>query len=429
MGKVNAILLLLLTSIKAINAFNDDYCWSNYVSPGYPCCKEGHYTKYSSDSNGDWGVTSGNQWCGIVYDRCKVVESTFGKKCCEYANVNVTNHRQDQDGIWGVHYDDAMEKELDRCYISESHETFLDRETIDETRTEWIKFKKNWENTYRFDFERLSVSPGTDETELNFAWYGQSKYDGYIRFGEITDDKIDYKTFPAKIELIGSRPTLLKNGTIVTNDYYSYKTTVTGIERNKKYQYQRMNGVKWEDPIPFNTLDSDNFNIFFFGDVQIGASAHHITASNGYSKDMSRSEAVRNDAFNWNDTISKIRTLTNKPSVILSLGDQVDTEHDHNVDSKETLIKHEQQFAGFLLPSLLQQVPTAVAVGNHEAWGDSIRYHFNVPNPLIRPSYISNFKGKDDWVDGYNYFFKYNSVLVVVLETSWSKCVDYKKNY
>lgn len=58
--------------------------------------------------------------------------------------------------------------------------------------------------------------------------------------------------------------------------YYQNKVTVTGIERNSVYYYQRYINKIWENPVEFKTNDPDNFNFIFVGDPQIGGSNDRI---------------------------------------------------------------------------------------------------------------------------------------------------------
>jgi len=203
--------------------------------------------------------------------------------------------------------------------------------------------------------------------------------------------------------------------------YYTNKVTVTGLLRNSVYYYKRKLNDIWEDPIQFTTRDPDNFNFIFFGDPQIGGSKNRLSVANR-TQPLTVLEGTRNDAFNWNISVMKSFEFTGGPSLVMTAGDQADSECTDN--QEESFINQEIQFNAFLLPELLKTVPMAACVGNHEANTDNFRNHFNAPNALTDPIYIKN--GFEGPVPGYNYFFKYNNVLVVVLETNNSNCDDFK---
>jgi len=72
----------------------------------------------------------------------------------------------------------------------------------------------------------------------------------------------------------------------------------------------------------------------------------------------------------------------------------------------------------------MQRIPTAACLGNHDNNFDTFRRHFNTPNPLKEPAHYSK---KRKYLSGYNYYFSFNNVLVVVLETNHENCADFKK--
>jgi len=243
---------------------------------------------------------------------------------------------------------------------------------------------------------------------LNFGWYSVKNSPPSIRFG--TDKELkDSKMFIGTCEL-GKK--------VKGQQFYTNKVTVTGIERNSVYYYQRHINGKWDEIVEFKTYDPDNFKFIFVGDPQIGGSSNRASSKDKHRL-LSIPEGTRNDAFNWNMTITNSFKFTGQPSLLLSAGDQADKECSDLAE--ESYYHHETQFSALLLPEKMRTIPSAMAVGNHESYTDSYRYHFNLPNPTI------DFVGKSSIVPGYNYFFKFNNVLVVVLETNYNKCVDFIK--
>ena len=104
----------------------------------------------------------------------------------------------------------------------------------------WKKYTKQWE-TIKNNWENVSITPGEDETQLNFAWY--SKADN--RQSETAKVKIVYGK-KAKNEVVTGISELIQSGNGVSSDvagkYYSNKVTITGLKENTEYYYQVCTG-------------------------------------------------------------------------------------------------------------------------------------------------------------------------------------------
>ncbi|ORY64532.1 Metallo-dependent phosphatase [Neocallimastix californiae] len=276
---------------------------------------------------------------------------------------------ENMEGSWGI-------ENGQKCGYRSRYANWNLRDKFDDTREEWEAFKLKWDNKYRDNFERIAITPGKKESLLNFGWESTTEFEPSIRLSTSRDME-NAKIFDGE------------------NEFYRKKM----IKLNNK----------WEDPVKFNTFDPDNFKFIFLGDPQIGGSiGRHQYHSSDY---FDYAEAIRNDAFNWNITIFNSIKFTKTPSLILSAGDQADTMGDD--------ITQEQQYSGLLLPELIKTIPFAPTLGNHEVFSESFRRHFNVPHPYIPKKYDDL-----DYVPAYNYYFKYNNVLVVVLESNHNSCHD-----
>jgi len=396
----------------------DENCWASKY--GYPCCKDKTVKANYFDRVGDWYQDQNGSLCGVPYGECWSVALKTTYQCC------TTDFRYDivdQDGDWGI-------DKQGWCAIRHSkggQPHWNNRELIKETKDKWNKFKDDWDNTYKHNYEDISVFVGRNETELNFSWYSKTTDKPYICW---ETSKSPYTDKCNGIEFAG---TVEEHYILNDVQYYSHKVTVTGLERNSVYYYRRKTYSKdsshtWESQTQFRTHDPDNFKFIFVGDPQIGGSVNRVVYGNNMeSKRMNEEEAVRNDAFNWNMTITSAFELTdNKPSLILSAGDQIETMCEKG--DQESFDYQEKQYAAFLLPQLLKKLPSATTVGNHESYTDNYKYHFNVPNAYEEPSYKNNWNltGWDNFTPGYNYYFTYNNVLVIVLESTYSRCIDYE---
>jgi len=292
-----------------------------------------------------------------------------------------------------------------KCGIRSQRYNWNLRDKYNETREEWEAFKIKWDKEYKNNFERIALIPGDDETQLNFGWESITDIEPVIRISSREDMK-NYKDFTGKTEYYRE---------FYGMNYYSNQVTVTNLKPNSIYYYQRQLNGKWEDPVQFNTYDTNNFKFAFVGDPQIGGSNERLAYKSNLL--MGGSDGMRNDAFNWNVTVNSFFKQTElMPSLLLSAGDQVDFVGDD--------LDLEQQYSAYLLPELMKSLPVAPTLGNHEKYSNSFRRHFNVPNPYI-PNKLKDMSNDNIYpISSYNYFFKYNNVLVVVLESNRNSCLD-----
>ncbi|WP_410746173.1 fibronectin type III domain-containing protein, partial [Clostridium neonatale] len=128
---------------------------------------------------------------------------------------------------------------------------------------DWDKWCKEWESI-KNNPTQISLTPGKNESELNFAWYSkENDATPHLRFGKsinLTDsDEINVSHEDAVEGFISNKATV-KNLQSGTNYYYSYE--VDG---------------KWLAPIKYETKNSsDGFSFIFVGDPQIGSSSENI---------------------------------------------------------------------------------------------------------------------------------------------------------
>ncbi|OUM59770.1 Non-catalytic module family DOC2 [Piromyces sp. E2] len=106
----NLTLFVLGLVLVNIPSCLSQQCFSQLLTPPYPCCK-GNKIVYTDDS-GNWGVEN-NKWCGINNDPIKECFSrALGYPCCKSCEVLFT----DADGDWGVE-DNEWCGILDSCSI------------------------------------------------------------------------------------------------------------------------------------------------------------------------------------------------------------------------------------------------------------------------------------------------------------------------
>ena len=265
----------------------------------------------------------------------------------------------------------------------------------------WEAWSEEWE-TIKDDWTQVSMSPGSDETQMNFAWYSKEGEPAGFVYGTNSD-------------LSGGQSAEITQ-TAAQTGYVSNKVTLEGLQPGTTYYY-RVEGKEIES---FTTDDdTSSFSFVFVGDPQIGSSNEEKAKT---PEDIQKpafltaqSEAVRNDTFNWNYTLERAYAKTgNTASFILSSGDQIQT----NAEKVEDGTVSEMEYAGYLSPDIMKSVPVATTVGNHDADNANYTYHFNTAN-------LSGL-GDNGYVGG-DYYFTYGGALFIILNTQDTNVSEHKQ--
>ena len=257
---------------------------------------------------------------------------------------------------------------------------------------EWQAWVSEWESVAN-DYTQVSLTPGADETQLNFAWYSQTQ-DGQaatpvVHFGTDRNNLTAFTgtTMPVDTSLTGGVA------------YDSNHVTVTGLQANTTYYYTvEKNGVETEVQ-EYRTGSFDSVKMLYVGDPQIGASKGQPQNGEALVADAGAANtAARNDAFGWNRTLEIATQQNPDVNFIISAGDQVN----------KTGQAKEEEYAGYLSPDVLASLPVATTIGNHDSLNPDYTYHFNNPNAT---SYGETEAGGD-------YYYSYGDGLFVVLNTN-----------
>ena len=256
---------------------------------------------------------------------------------------------------------------------------------------EWTAWTEEW-NTVATDYTQVSLTPGADETELNFAWYSQdngSAATPVVHFGTSRNSLRAYTGTAGDVD------TSLTGGVA----YHYNHVTVTGLEPNTTYYYTvEKNGVQTEVET-YQTRSFDTVKMLYVGDPQIGASKGQPQGSETLAAESGAANtAARNDAFGWNRTLEAALAQDPDVSFIISAGDQVN----------KTGQAKEEEYAGYLSPDVLAGLPVATTIGNHDSLNADYMYHFNNPNAT---EYGATQAGGD-------YYYSYGNGLFIVLNTN-----------
>ncbi|BBF41870.1 N-acetylmuramoyl-L-alanine amidase [Lachnospiraceae bacterium KM106-2] len=288
------------------------------------------------------------------------------------------------------------------------------------TEGAWDKWVEQWDSI-KNDWTQLSINPGKDESEINFAWYSKQNVSQHLKISTSSDMK-DANLYEAKKE----EATQSESG----EQYYSNQVTVTELAANTTYYYQYEVDGSYSQVAEYKTKSADQFKFIFVGDPQIGSSNEKKSSSKDNSTPeklaeflQAQDEAVRNDSFNWNDTLNKAFQKTDQnASFILSAGDQIQLTKKKSPKGKG--FESEIEYTGFLSPNVLRSLPFAPTVGNHDADNANYSYHFNLPN---RSTYGVNTSNDDTTKVGGDYYFTYGSVLFLMLNTQDTNVAEHKR--
>ena len=260
----------------------------------------------------------------------------------------------------------------------------------------WYDQQWNNQETGEMDTGKIVLTPGAKATDLNFAWYSETKGTPMIKIST-NQDMSDAKT------VTGEASTISK-----TNDFKNYsasnKVSLTDyLTENTTYYYQySTEGTNWSEAYTYKTHSFTNYQAVLVGDPQVGASG-----SNGQGTKDDTDIAV--NTYAWNKTLTTALGaggVAENASFILSAGDQIDYSTSGTNGAGDVI--REQEYAGFLYPSVLRSTPLATTIGNHESKVDDYSLHYNNPN--------ASKLGKT--ASGGDYYYSYGDTLFISLNSN-----------
>lgn len=273
----------------------------------------------------------------------------------------------------------------------------------------WAEWKEEWE-TIRDNFTQIALTPGSDETSINAAWYSLTEQTPEIRIVDASGNPTGI-SFTGTIDTANAVTETLEDGTSIT--LYPNKVTVSGVEENTTYYYQYLVDGEWSDTYTYTSQSTDSFSVLYVGDPQIGASkGQTATEDNDFAN--STEYYARNDAYNWNQTLLNAYEAFPDVSFILSAGDQI---NQTNVAEAADSLEQQVEYAGFLYSSVLRSLPIATTIGNHDSKSVNYQNHFNNPNSYTEATSAS--------VAGDDYYFTYGNTLFVIIDTNNYNCQDH----
>lgn len=233
---------------------------------------------------------------------------------------------------------------------------------------------------------RISLTPGSDASQMNFAWFTQT--------GEAKKAVVQLAPAAEAVNGVMSETALSFTGATSagTKDYDANKATATGLKPNTEYAYRTGDGTEWSPVYTFKTGNPD-------GAYSVIATADPQLTNAG-------------EAEAWKVTIEKAAAKAGNASFMINAGDLCDKSNSM------------EQYAWITAPKILRSLPLATAIGNHDTFdflGEPheqiglMPLHFNWPNHTD----LQVSEGDKPFIRaGGNYFFNYGNTLYIVLNSN-----------
>ena len=266
----------------------------------------------------------------------------------------------------------------------------------------WSTWKANWDK-YSTNYENVSLTPGANETQLNFAYYSKTEETPKVKIAT-KEDMSDAK------EVEGKQTQAVA---IEGVQYYSNKASVSDLKENTTYYYQVFQDGKYQDVQKYSTNSFKNYSFLYVGDPQIGASSGQTSTEGDAMKN--NNYAARNDGYNWNNVLNNAVKQNPNLSFVASAGDQVNNNN------------NEVQYAAYLGADALRSLPVATTIGNHDSGSEQYSMHYNNPNAFD----TSGYKNKSQYTEGRtaagtDYYYTYGNTLFIVLDTNNNNCATHE---
>ncbi|GAA3695204.1 metallophosphoesterase family protein [Arthrobacter ginkgonis] len=223
------------------------------------------------------------------------------------------------------------------------------------------------------EVESLVLNIGADQSRRNLAWSSATGEDQYVQLAKAADAAGG--AFPA-----GVATTVAATSGGEDGGRHYHDATLAGLEEGTRYLYRvGSDAAGWSRTHAFTTGDFGAGHAFLlFGDPQIGAGE------------------LGTDSAGWASTVRRATDMFPGTAFLMSAGDQVNEASD------------EAQYAGFLAPGKLAELPLATTIGNHDAGSEAYDRHFNMPNSGT---------ARDSRPEG-DYWFRYNGALYINLNSN-----------
>lgn len=242
------------------------------------------------------------------------------------------------------------------------------------TQGDW---NARWDETGNLN-TNVCLTPGSDETKLNFSWHCGLDYSvPYVKLSKSSDM---------------SDPAIFTGSSSPADEgYKTCRVTATGIDANAVYYYIYGMGSLVFGPYIYRTLKTDSFKFLYLNDLHAGFDENNSTVG-------------RDKAYKIHSTVNTALTADPDIGFIVSGGD--------NTDSGQLV----EEWNGLLTSPIFRSLPIAFAIGNHDKKGVSQKYYVNNPNEYDAelPSPV----GRDYW-------FRYGNALFLFFDSTNGNATDH----
>lgn len=227
---------------------------------------------------------------------------------------------------------------------------------------------------------KATISPGKDNTELNFNWFTEADVEkGYVEWAKADDigDKSAFSSDKARSFSSDTEEFPIK-------DYRVCNLTVDKVEENTEYFYRYGDGENWSEVCTFKTGRFNDFKAIVLADPQV---------------DVNKEGVDHPDAVAFRNTVTTAFKTMPDASLVISAGDQSE-----GSISRQGMM---QDYTAFLSPEEFSSIPVSTIAGNHENYyeNDFYTYRFNNPNLTENGKHYA----------GSDYYYKFGNTLFIAL--------------
>jgi hypothetical protein len=225
--------------------------------------------------------------------------------------------------------------------------------------------------------EVLGIGVGATTSEQRFVWFSDDAAANNKSFVRIYKGSDIVSTDSGEV------------GNASTGKRY-HKAVAKNLSPNTEYKYSVSNNkTDWSRKYSFKTPGTGAFTFAAAGDMH-----------QGYIPDSDKDNVGRQKAIiGWDTTMRRI--AAHNVNFILDVGDHVDT------------ADHDDFYKPFFAPAPMQNIPMAVAMGNHDI-NNLFIYHFNLPNTAKASNTMISYSPVT-WYG--SYWYLYNNTLFVSVNT------------
>ena len=232
----------------------------------------------------------------------------------------------------------------------------------------------------------LGLMPGNDTKEINLNWYSSGSQ----------SDKVAQVRF-VRGTFTSGRGLIEKDGEVsaASTGNTAHKVTVQGLWTGASYQYMvSSDGENWSDAYDLKVPSIVGaFRFAVASDPQL--TTGKVDVNSRYPLNANSDATTANG---WLETMTKI--VAANVSFIAFCGDQVDASNGN-----------ETEYTNFFAPPGMKSLPFSPVSGNHDNHLH-FNYHYNLPNvQTFADETVATAAGR-------NYFYLYNNILFVVLNTA-----------